>query len=234
MQKSRVTKIELCFTVFGVILGIVGILFGSAELLKGDQLIESHSVEALPQDWPNTEFYTLMKGAPVYSLLTDVPHFVLGLLAISTSLVMIVFSAKFFRLDVKGILLFALFSLGIFLFGAGKGTPIDISFPLVVFGILALLFPKKKERSISSQRLIFYSFNIFYALQIFSWVLFFPGLFVLSFYREIPQWLFLFDLMVMPISILGVGIFGLLYDKTIGVQNLQTKSNRRSLSHRIV
>ena len=184
-------------------------------LLKGAELIKSHSVEALPINWPNSEFYSLMKGAPVYSLLTDIPQYVLGLLAISVSLGMIVFSANFFKLNTNGIVLFAIFSLGIFLFGAGEGTPIAISFPLVVFGVLLLLFPKKKERSPSNKRIILYGFNIFYALQIFSWILFFPGLFVLSFYQEIPQWLFLFDFMIMPISILGAGIFGLLFDKTM-------------------
>lgn len=215
MQKLKASKIELCFVVFGIIIGIVGILHGSSALLKGAELIISHSVEALPINWPNSEFYTLMKGASVYSLLIGIPHYVLGLLAISISSVMIVFSAKFFKLDYKGIVLFALLSLGIFLFGAGEGTPIAISFPLVIFGILALLFPRKKERSTSSKRMILNAFNAFFTLQIFSWVLFFPGLFVLSFYQEIPQWLFLFDFMIMPISIWGAGIFGLLFDKTM-------------------
>jgi hypothetical protein len=215
MQKSGTSKIQLCFIVFGIIIGIVGILHGGAELFKGSELIQSHSVKALPQNWPNTEFNLLMKGAPVFSLLTDIPHYVLGLLAISVSIVLIVFSAKFFRLDFKRILLFALLSLGIFLFGAGEGTPIAISLPLVIFGIILLLFAKKKERSESSKRTILSLFNILFGLQIFSWVLFFPGLFVLSFYQKIPQWLFLFDFMIMPISIIGALISALLYDKTI-------------------
>ena len=215
MKKSVTSKIEKCFNVFGVIIGIVGILHGSAELLHGSELIQSHSVEALRENWPNNEFYTLMKGAPVFSILIGIPHYVLGLLAISMSLVLIVFSAKSFRLDFKSVLLFALLSLGIYLFGAGEGTPIAISLPLVVFGILSILFPKKKERSKSSKRTILFSFNVFYWLQIFSWVLFFPGLFVLSFYQKIPQWLFLFDFIIMPISILGALIFGLRYDNTL-------------------
>lgn len=215
MNTSKTSKIQLCFIAFGVIIGIIGILHGSAELLKGSELIGSNSVEALPKNWPNIEFYTLMNGAPVFSLLTDIPHYVLGLLAISVSIVLIVFSAKFFKLDAKGIFLFAVFSLGIFLFGAGEGTPIAMSFPLVVFGILSIMFPKKKERSTSSKRMILNGFNLFYRLQIFSWVLFFPGLFVLSFYQEIPTWLFIFDFAIMPISILGALISGLLYDKAI-------------------
>ena len=223
MKKSETNKIEKCFIVFGTIIGIVGILHGSAELLKGSVIIQSHSVEALPENWPNSGFYTIMKGSPVFSILTAIPFYVLGLLAISISLVMIVFSAKFFKLDTKGILLFAIFSLGIFLFGAGEGTPIAISFPLLVFGILVLLFPKKKARSTSTKRTISYGFNVFFALQIFSWILFFPGLFVLSFYQEIPQWLFLFDFMIMPVSILGAGIFGLLFDKTLDIVKLGEK-----------
>lgn len=219
MSLYKTSKIQLCFVVFGIIIGIVGILHGSAELLKGSELIKSNSVEALPENWPNSEFYTVMQGAPVNSLLTEIPHYVLGLLAISMSLVLIVFSANFFKLDAKGILLFALISLGIFLFGAGKGTPITMSLPLVIFGIISLLFPKKMERSESSKRVILSSFNLFYWLQIFSWVLFFPGLFVLSFYQKIPEWLFLSDVMMMPISLLGALIVGLLYDKTIFLEN---------------
>ncbi|NND05895.1 MAG: hypothetical protein HKN87_05905 [Saprospiraceae bacterium] len=215
MKESRKSKIELCFIVFGIIVGIVGILHGCAELLKGSALIQSHSVEALPYNWPNSEFYTLMKGAPVFSLLIDIPHYVLGLLAVSISVALIVFSANFFKLNFKGILLFALLSVGIYLFGAGEGTPIAISFPLVIFGTILLLSPKKKERKTSTKRMISYGFIVFYVLQISSWVLFFPGLFVLSFYQEIPQWLFLFDFMIMPVSILGAGIFGLLFDKTL-------------------
>ena len=214
MSTHKTSKIQLCFIVFGVIVGIVGILHGSAELLKGAELIQSNAVEALPKNWPNSEFYTLMQGAPVFSLLTGIPHYALGLLAISISLVLIVFSANFFKLDTKGILLFALISLGVFLFGAGQGTPITMSLPLVIFGIISLRFPDKKERSTSSKRRILSGFNLFYWLQIFSWILFFPGLFVLSFYQKIPQGLFLFDVMLMPISLLGAGILGLLYDKT--------------------
>lgn len=218
------TKIKLCLVTFGVIIGIVGILHGSAELLKGSTLVESHFTEALPENWPNNEFYTVMKGSPVFSLLTGIPHYVLGLLAISVSILLIVFSVTRLEDDKIGLLLFSLLSMGIFLFGAGEGTPIAISIPLIIFGILSLIITKKKKRSDSSKRIILSSFYLFYWLQIFSWVLFFPGLFVLSFYQKIPQALFLFDFMLMPISILGALIFGLLYDKTIHNQQKDVKN----------
>lgn len=214
-------KIQLCFIAFGIIIGIVGILHGSAELLQGSTLVDSNSVPAMGENWPNTEFYTVMKGSPVFSILTGIPYYVLGIFAISISIALIVFSAKFFSLNAKGIFLFAFLSLGIFLFGAGQGTPFAISLPLVIFGVLSLLFPKKKERSESSKKRLLTSFNIFYWLQIFSWILFCPGLVIISFYGKIPQWLFLFDFMIMPISILGACITGYLLDKTI--QNQQNE-----------
>ena len=113
--------------------------------------------------------------------------------------------------------------MGIFLFGAGQGTPVAVSIPLIIFGILSLIITKKKKRSESGKRIILSSFYLFYGLQVFSSVLFFPGLFVLSFYQKIPQGLFMFDFMIMPISILGALIFGLLYDNTI--QNKNEVSN---------
>lgn len=201
--------------VFGVIIGIVGILHGSAELLQGSTLVESNSIPAMPENWPNPEFYTVMKGSPVFSIFTDIPYYVLGILAISISIALIVFSAKFFSLNAQGIILFTALSLGIFIFGAGEGTPFAISIPLIIFGVLSLLFPQKKERSESSKKFLSTSFKIFFWLQIFSWILFCPGLVMISFLGKIPQWLFLFDFLIMPISILGACITGYLLDKTI-------------------
>jgi len=215
MSDTKMSKIQLCFVVFGVIIGIIGILHGSAELLQGNTIVTGGKIPAMPENWPNEAFYSLMQGAPVFSLLSGIPYYVLGLLAISVSITLIVFSAKFFKLNAKGIAMFALLSIGVFLFGAGEGTPIAVSLPMIITGVLSLLLTKKKERSESSKRINLTGFNVFYGLQIFSWVLFFPGLFVLSFYQEIPQWLFLFDFMIMPISIIGAMIFGFRYDKTM-------------------
>ncbi|MBT8246651.1 MAG: hypothetical protein KJN73_02475, partial [Acidimicrobiia bacterium] len=66
-----------------------------------------------------------------------------------------------------------------------------------------------------SKRRILAAFNSFYLLHIGSWVLFFPGLFVYSFYAEIPTALFLFAFVSMPIGTLGALIFGYQYDKAI-------------------
>jgi len=69
MTVSRLSRLELCLMTFGVIIGIVGILHGSAELLKGTMLVESHSVEALPVDWPNSAFYALTSVSHLIGLI---------------------------------------------------------------------------------------------------------------------------------------------------------------------
>ena len=211
------TKIRLCLTTFGVIVGIVGILHGSAELLQGSTLVESRSVEALPEGWPNSEFNSMTRGSPVFSILTDIPFYVLGILAISVSIALIVSSVTVIKNKEMRVasLLFALLSVGIFLFGAGRGTPVAVSLPVVIAGLLSAANIRTTERSEQSKRRILTAFNSFYWLHIGSWILFFPGLFVFSFYAEIPTALFLFAFVSMPIGTLGALVFGYRYDKTI-------------------
>ena len=214
MTEPKISKLQLCLTTFGVIIGIVGILHGSAELLKGTELVESRSVEALPADWPNDAFYTLTRGSPVFSMLTGIPFFALGLLAITVSIALIVLSMTVIRVDRFGLLLFALLSVGIFLFGAGRGTPVAISVPVLIVCLIYLAWPAKKARSKVSLTRVRAFFYAFYWSHIGSWILFFPGLFILSFYQDIPFWLFIFAFASMPISSLGSLICGLMYDKS--------------------
>ena len=214
MTNPKQSKLQLCLVTFGIIIGIVGILHGSAELLKGSLLVESHSVEALPVNWPNSAFYSLTRGSPVFSLLTGIPYYALGLLAISVSILLIVSSVTVLRVDRFGLFLFFLLSVGIFLFGAGRGTPVAISLPVLIVCVLFLLSTTKKNRSEPSKKRILTLFYAFYWSHIVSWVLFFPGLFILSFYQEIPFWLFVIAFGSMPFSSLGSLICGLMYDKT--------------------
>lgn len=211
------TRLKLCLVTFGVIVGIVGILHGSAELLQGSTIVEDRSVEALPEDWPNGAFNSMTRGSPVFSILTGIPFYVLGILAISASTALIVFSVTFIRNREMGVatLLFAVLSVGVFLFGAGRGTPVAVSAPMVIVGILSTARTERRERSEVSRKRTLYAFNSFYWLHIFSWILFFPGLFVFSFYAEIPTPLFLFAFASMPIGTLGALVFGYRHDKTM-------------------
>ncbi len=137
-KATHMTKLRLCLVTLGVIVGIVGILHGSGELLQGSMLVENRSVEALPEGWPNSEFNSMTRGSPVFSLLTEIPFYALGILAISVSTTLIVCSLTLMKN--KGMrfasLLFALLSVGIFIFGAGRGTPVAVSLPVVIAGIL--------------------------------------------------------------------------------------------------
>ncbi len=208
------SKVKLMVVTVGTITGIIGILTGCAELLSGSLLVETHSITALPVDWPNQEFYSKMQGVPVFSLLTGIPYLVVGLLAITVSITLIVFSLAAFDISKSGIFVFSLLNVAVFCFGASKSIPVLEGFPAIVCAVLALNL-KEKERSASSRRRLLALFNLFYWWNISSWVLFFPVIFVWSFYQEIPQPVFLFMGMSMPIATLGALIVALVYDKSI-------------------
>ncbi|MEM7270391.1 MAG: hypothetical protein AAF401_14225, partial [Pseudomonadota bacterium] len=160
MAETEKGKLELCLVTFGVIIGIVGILHGIAELLKGTVLVEIHSVQALPVNWPNESFYSLTRGSPVFSLLTGIPYYALGLLAISVSITLIVMSLTLLRVSCFGLSLFLLLSAGIFMFGAGRGTPVAISLPVLIFCAISLLRKTQKLRSAASKRRLLQLFQL--------------------------------------------------------------------------
>jgi len=214
MTRHQTSRLQLCLTTFGVIIGIVGILHGSAELLRGAALVESRSVAALPTDWPNPSFYTLTHGSPVFSILTGIPFYALGLLAITVSIALITLSLAVIRLNAFGLMLFGLLSLGIFMFGAGRGTPVVISLPALVTCALFLVMSGGVVRSDARKAAIRTAFTGFYGAHIASWILFFPGLFILSFYMDIPTWLFVVAFFSMPVSSLGSLVCAFLYDRT--------------------
>lgn len=209
------TKVRLCMVTFGVIVGIVGILHGIAELLQGSEVVASRSVEALPEGWPNEEFNSMTRGSPVFTVLTDLPFYALGTLAILASTLLIVCSLTVMKtLDMKmASLLFAVLSVGIFLFGAGRGTPVAVSLPVVIVGLLSAFRVETRPRSELSRRRMLTAFSSFYVLHIASWILFFPGLFVFSFYAEIPTAVFLIAFVSMPVGALGSLISGYQYDR---------------------
>lgn len=207
-------KVQLSMVSFGIIIGLVGILHGIGEILQGSALVTDNMITALPDNWPNAEFFTVMEGQPAFSLFTGIPFYLLGIFAIVVSIALILHSV-FFIAKKNGLLIFALLNVGVALFGAGVGTPITLGLPLVVFAWIAKRYHKPKERSKSVDKLNLRIFNLFYGLQIFSWVLFCPGLVIVSAYGKIPEALFLFDFMLMPVSILGALIFGLRYENTV-------------------
>ena len=90
MSKTTRSKIQLCLISFGVIIGMVGILHGIPEILQGSNLVESNSVTALPENWPNSELFTVLNGQPAFSILTGIPFSLLGLTSLLV-LIMVLF-----------------------------------------------------------------------------------------------------------------------------------------------
>ena len=146
-------------------------------------------------------------------MLTGIPFFALGLLAITVSIALIVLSLTVIRLTGFGLLSFFVLSVGVFLFGAGRGTPVAISLPVLVVCTLYLRNPGKTPMSETGRRRWLFLFNLFFGVHIASWILFFPGLFTLSFYQDIPFWLFLLAFASMPVTSLGSLICGLIHDR---------------------
>ena len=213
MSNKPLSKIQLSARALGIIIGAVGILHGVSELMQGSALVETNSVVALPENWPNEIFYVATQGQPAFSILTGIPFYILGILSVLVSTVLIIHS-WFFQRRKYGLLIFVVLNVLVLFFGGGVGTPTMVGLPVVIFWIIANRTSKKKERSASANKLNLTLFRVCYWMHIFSWLLFCPGFVIMSAYGKIPEPLFLFDFMSMPISLLGALIFGLRYDNT--------------------
>lgn len=217
---QNASKVKLIVVTVGVITGIIGILSGASQLMGGSLLIEGNSFNALPVDFPNPELYSKMNGYGVFTLFSGIPYFANGLLAITASVTLIVCCLTVIKISKSGVLYFFLLNVIVFCFGATISIPILEGFPAAGIALLAL-FMKNKERSISGKKNLLTLFNFFYWWNIFSWVLFFPVIFIMSFYGEIPQVMMIFMLFSMPVATIGALITGLMYDKSISANKVQ-------------
>lgn len=206
-------KTHLSVVVFGTIVGIVGVIHGGAALLQGARLVDATVVTAFPKDWPNPTYYELAKGGPVFTVFRGMPFLVQGLAACLISIGLIAYSLRFLRPDSTPYLFIA-FNVGVFLFGAGIGTPISIGLPVVVFWLFAKRMARKKQRSARQLRLLSISVYFWLGVHALSWVLFFPVFIIMSTQMPIPKPLFDLSFMLMPISVLAAMISALIFDTT--------------------
>ena len=212
-KKTTMTKIQLSLTTLGIVVGIDGILHGISEVLQGSDLVETNIFRSLPANWPNAAFYQQMDGMPAFSIVTGIPFALLGSLAILASSLLILHIR--YRMErPRGILTFALLILFGGLFGAGFGTPLTLGLPLVVFGLLSKRFNQKKARTASATRRLLTTFRVAFALQIFSWILFWVILVGLSFADLTPTSLYVLDVFLMLFTTPVYLIAGLMYDNT--------------------
>lgn len=212
------TKTQLSLTTFGVVVGIDGILHGISEVLQGSELVETNKFSSLPENWPNAAFYQKMDGMPAFSIVTGIPLALLGSVAILSSCLLILH--VLFRLESpRGLLTFALLIMFGGLFGAGFGTPLTLGLPLVVAGVLAKRNKEKKVRTASTTRRLLTAFRLAFALQIFSWILFWIILVGLSFADLTPTPLYTLDVLLMVLTTPVYLATGLMYDNTKLVKN---------------
>lgn len=213
MNQSARTKMHLCLMVFGVVIGVVGLIHGGGALMQGSAIVEGHSPSALPESWPNAEFYELTMGSPVYTILTGIQFRTLGLLAVMVSTALTIFSLFYLKTP-NAILIYTALMLCVFLFGAGRGTPVAIGVPLIFFWTLSKVMTKKKKRSAATVKFLSVTISISIWLHVLSWVVFFPGFILLSHFGNVPLTLFVADFVIMPITLLTALICSLIHDNS--------------------
>ena len=214
MKKFTDTKLGKSLSYFGVLIGLIGLTHGIPEILQGEILVKTNRFNAFPDNWPNEQLFELLQGQPAVTILTDIPFYVLGILAVLVSLVLIIYSAFFLNAK-HSILVFSILNTGILLFGAGGGNPTLIGFPTIMAVLIFKYFGKKKKRTDANDALNLQLFRLFLSIHLFSWVLLFPGIFIVDGLGIKPDALFFFSVMIMPLSILGTLIFGYRYDNTL-------------------
>ena len=214
MNKFTHTKLGKSLSYLGVVIGLVGLTHGIPEILQGESLVESNSINAFPESWPNDYMYELLQGQPAVSILTGIPFYVLGILAVLVSLALIINSAFFLNAKYS-LIVFSILNVGVLFFGAGGGNPVLIGLPSIIAVLIFRYFGKKKKRTDSSDALNLKLFRVFLGMHMVSWILLFPGIFILDALGIKPDPLFFISVMTMPISVLGTLIFAYRYDTTL-------------------
>ena len=214
MNKYTDTKLGKSLSYLGVTIGFVGMTHGIPELMQGDKLVTSNNFNAFPDNWPNEYMFELLQGQPAVTILTDIPFYVLGILAMLASLAIIIYSA-FYLNSKRGLLVFFILNTAVLLFGAGGGNPVLIGLPSIIAVLIFNYFGKRKKRSDASDALNFRLNRLFLRMHISSWFLLFPGIFILDALGVKPDPLFFIAVMIMPISVLGTLIFAYRYDNTL-------------------
>ncbi|MEM7038596.1 MAG: hypothetical protein AAF570_16545 [Bacteroidota bacterium] len=214
MNQFTDTKLGKSLSYLGVVIGLVGMTHGIPELLQGESFVISNSINAFPENWPNAYMFELLQGQPAVSILTGIPFQMLGILAILVSSALIIFSA-FFPNSKHSLIVFAILNTAVLFFGAGGGNPVLIGLPTIIAVWIFRTFGKKKKRTDASDALNLKLFRVFLSAHIISWLLLFPGIFILDGLGVKPDPLFYLGVMTMIISVPGTLISAYRYDTTL-------------------
>jgi len=112
-------KTKLSTAAFGTILGIAGIEHGVGEILQGNKIAGNLFIKS----WPDNRLYDILAGEPAFTILTELPIYITGIIAIIVSSLIIVW-AVFFLERKYGKFIFTGLILSQFLFGGGMAGPV--------------------------------------------------------------------------------------------------------------
>lgn len=164
-------KKRLSISTFGAILGIAGIEHGIGEILQGKRKPEG----AFFQSWPDNNLYNILAGEPAFTVLTNLPLFITGVIAVIISLLLITWAAFYIESKYGGPILLGL-TFCQFLFGAG------IAGPLLIGIIISLTATKinsasnwwKNHHTLRNTFIPVWKYA--YPISIVSWFSMWPGL----------------------------------------------------------
>lgn len=169
------SKTKLSVVTFSSILGIAGIEHGVGEILQGNIAPDS----AFIRSWPNNEHYAILGGEPAFTILTGIPMYITGILAILISILTILLTVFYAKQKNSG-LIFTGLVISLFLFGGGMAGPVLIGTLLswAIFNMNSGSQQYKKKRIIwkplkSIWRPVF-------TISIIGWFSLWPGLVLLS------------------------------------------------------
>lgn len=175
-------KTKLSVATFSSILGIAGIEHGVGEILQGNLKPDSFFIKS----WPNNEHYDILAGEPAFTILTGIPIYITGILAVLVSTLIIIYSIFLLEKTCTRFI-FPVLIISLFLFGGGMAGP-------VLMGILLSWATFRKSPVTNSfkekkpiRELLKPIWKFVYPVSIIGWLLLWPGLVLLGVVGIVPD-----------------------------------------------
>ena len=169
------SKTKLSISTFSSILGIAGIEHGVGEILQGNIKPDSFFIKS----WPNNKHYDILAGEPAVTILTGIPIFITGIIAILIS-ALIIFWAIFYAKQKHSVMIFIGLVVSLFLFGGGIAGPLLMG-TLLCWAVFKMNsgFQQYKKESLLWKPLKSL-WKIVFPIAIIGWFSLWPGLVLLS------------------------------------------------------
>ena len=164
-------KTKLSTAAFGTILGIAGIEHGVGEILQGNKIAGNLFIKS----WPDNRLYDILAGEPAFTILTELPIYITGIIAIIVSSLIIVW-AVFFLERKYGKFIFTGLILSQFLFGGGMAGPVLMG---ILLSWVSFKIDSKKQlfkKNIPILKILKAMWKYVFPISIVCWFSLWPGL----------------------------------------------------------